>query len=263
MKNKILMMAIAMIFLVIMINGVNAEIWSWQTTVLDYQKNIVRHHAYYQLQDTSEGWITVGESIPIEIMGALNNNLPLNLTQTYPQFPNAIVDWCNLTVVFVKNTYDLDYNGVTTYKILNTTYNYYNVFWQNINATFIDSQFNLRARDSIIVDADCHYTNNDSMFYQNNYIADSQAFFPAYECKGCSIKSFEIITQENKKLEDRISQETGVYTNIQNVVDKNYLIWQILSWFVKIGLIFLAISLIFLAMYYFYLFFKSIGDKIK
>jgi hypothetical protein len=259
MKNKILM-AFAMIFLIAFISQASADIWSWQDTIIDTNRSIVRHHAYYQVQDTSFVNILIQFPIPIELVVGVQD-LPYDIGATYPQFAGSYVDWCNYTITWQKNEYDSTL-GLTNWKIINTSLITTNTFFANTSATNQVDKYNLRARDGLIADIDCHYTNPETLFIDNVYFGQISSYVPAYECLGCSDKSFEQLTQENLVLEKRLTEETDMYTQIQSLVDKNFMIWTILSWFVKIALIFLAIALMFVGIYYFYLFFKSIGDKI-
>lgn len=260
MNNKILSTIFAMIFLILFISQVSGDIWSWQDTVIDTDRSIVRHHAYYQIQDTSYVNILIQKPVPVELVAGVDN-LPYNISIYYPQFPNALVDWCNYTITWQKNEYD-NTLGLTDWRIVNTTLETTNTFFTNTNATNQVNQYKLRARDGLVADMDCHYTNNETLFIENTYFGQISSYVPAYECEGCGDKTFEQLTQENLFLSQRIAEETAVYTKIQSLIDKNYQIWVILSWFVKIALIFLAVTLMFVGIYYFYLFFKSIGDKI-
>lgn len=253
-------MAFAMIFIIAFIAQASADIWSWEDTLIDQNRSIVRHHAYYQIQDTSFANILIQKPVRVELVAGIQN-LPYDIGAGYPQFAGSYVDWCNYTITWQKNEYDSTL-GLTNWKIVNTTLETTNTYFANTSATNQVNQYELRARDGLIADIDCHYTNPETLFIDNIYFGQISSYVPAYECEGCGDKTFEQLTQENLVLEQRISEETGVYTQIQSLVDKNYTIWVILSWFVKIALIFLAIALMFVGIYYFYLFFKSIGDKI-
>jgi hypothetical protein len=259
MKYKIIL---GMILLIVLINLSSAEINMWTQTVTDPDKQLVIQHSFFSIDDTSDSLITVGQTVPIIINGQTHNVLPFNISTNYSQYPNAIVDYCNFTITVFRNIYDLSLFGTTNYKIINTTLEITNDYFDSA-ITSVNHQINLRAKDSASVDMSCHYTNKDTLFIEGHYFGEITAFVPNYACKGCSEYSFEELSNENAKLQETVDQETSVYAKIQGLVDKNYIIWQIFSWFVKIALLLFSVGLLFAGMYYFYIFFKSIGDSIR
>ena len=264
MKNKLLTSMIGMIFLVTLlvlnVNMASAEVWTWTNTIFP-NESIVRYYAYYQIEDTSNDLITIQRPIPIQLISDVET-LPYNISQFYPQYPNAYVDWCNYTITWQRNIYDSTY-GFTNYQIVNTTLEVTNIFYENTPATFNVTQYYLKARDGLIAQIDCHYTNPDTLFIDNLYFGFITAYIPSFECSGCGEHSFEELINLNKQIEDNNFQQLGLTDKLQQIVDKNFQVWVILYWILKIGLIFLGIVLIFVPLYYFYLLFKSISDGIK
>lgn len=261
MKNKILLSIIAGIFLVLLINSASAELWGWSQTIFP-TKNIVRYHLYYQIEDTSSDLITIQKPVPIQLLANVQN-LPYNISTYYPQYPNALVDWCNYTITWQRNIYDNSFFGDRKFNIINTTLETANTFYQNTNATFNISIYNLKAKDGLLADMDCHYTNNDTLFIENTYFGFITGYIPSFECSGCNDHTFEELTNLNEQILSNNFQEVGIFNQVQNVVEKNFQVWIILFWIIKISLILTAVLLMFVAIYYFYLFFKSISDGIR
>jgi len=70
-------------------------------------------------------------------------------------------------------------------------------------------------------------------------------------CEGCGEKSFEEVTKELSQRQAEFDTKNSVFSYITTTTDKNYQIWAIIYWFIKIGIfvgaIFLLISIPFYA----------------
>lgn len=260
MKNKLFLSVIAGLFLILFMQSASAEVWVWTNTIFP-NETMVRYHAYYQIEDTSFTNILIQKPVRVQLIGNVQD-LPYNISQYYPQYPNAYVDWCNYTITWQKNEYDSTL-GLTDWKIINTSLITTSTLFQNTNATFQIDTYTLRARDGLIADMDCHYTNPDTLFIDNNYFGFISAIIPAFECKGCGDYTFEEVTNLNEQIEANNFQEKGFADKIQQVIEKNFQVWIILFWFIKIALVGVAVILIFLPMYYFYMLIKSIQENIR
>lgn len=261
MKNKMMIWAFAIILLIVLVNGASAEEFLWQNTIIDNQKQTLTHHTYIQIDDTSSALVTVGQTVPTELIVGLSNDLPLDLTQSGGL---GTLDYCNFTLSITNNIYDLSPIGFTTYKIVNQTITSYNKSYSNVNATNDVYQFYLKDKDSVTADISCHFTNPaDLQNSQYTDIGSIAIFTPAFQCDGCSKYTFENLVNQNDQASESINNATTFYDNFQNLVDKDFFVWVVVSWLIKISLIFVAVALIFLAMYFLYIFFKSIAEKIK
>lgn len=270
-------------FGILMMSLANAELTLWQDTKIDTSNNLVKHISVYELDDNSANGMpslsdsgargvisfNVGNPVPLQIIYS-HQTLPYNITQYYPQYSNAYVDWCNYTTRFYKNNYDVDFNysvftmsGGFYPRIINTTIIINSSFYNSSVPHTTSDIFSLRAFDTLSVEVSCHYTNASTLFIENFYLGMSSVDMPSYSCNKCEAKTFEQLTQSNDKLEDRISQEDGLYTKLQNLTDKNYQLWIIFSWFIKISLVIVAIGLVFVPMYYVYLMVKAMGEKAR
>lgn len=266
MKNKTMIWAFAFIFLIAIMQSASSEMWMWSNTFIDTPKQTLTHHTYIQIDDTSNALVTIGQTVPIELIAGLGVDLPLNLTTSNLTGLGSI-DYCNYTISVTNNIYDLSLFGNTNYKIINQTITNYNVYYPSgSNATNNVTQFYLRAKDLLTADFVCHYTNvadlNNSVVLSNQ-IATVSAYIPAFQCDGCSKYTFENLVNQNDQFAESINNATAFYDNFQNLVDKDFFVWLVVSWLIKIALILTAVGLIFVAMYFLYIFFKSIAEKIR
>jgi len=106
----------------------------------------------------------------------------------------------------------------------------------------------------------CHYTNPDTLFIDSAYFGQYSIFFPAHECVGCDEFSFEELTQENNRFAEKVDAEIGIYSTVQSIVDKNFQLWQILRWVLRIAMLIGAIGLIFAGGYFFYSYIKKMSE---
>lgn len=260
MKKVYSMLSIFAVVFVLCIIQVSAEVILFQDTFIDRNQSLVTQHAYYQLQDTSINLITIIKPVKIKLSNQVQS-LPYNISAVYPQYPNALIDWCNYTIVQQKNIYDTTL-GLTTqgnYNILNTTYERTNIFYQNINATGNITDLELRARDGVVVDMTCHYTDPNTLFIDNVYFGSISAYIPAFECLGCSSHTFEEVTKVNDAYLANLQQSNKLFTYTQSLLDKNVFIIGVIVWIIKIALIFLALGMIFMFFRYLYIFVKRVG----
>lgn len=246
MKNKIMIMAIAFMFLLAFAQNVNAEITLWKDTIVDYNKSIVRVHGYYQFMDESTDLIGRYKTIPVAIIYNWDD-IPYNISQYYPQYINAQVDWCNFTVVHDSNQY-----SVLEGNLNSSAEAIFNDYITSASAGNSEQVFYLKHRDSLVIDFDCHYTNQDTLFIDSFTFGDFQTYFPAFTCKGCEETKLEELAKQIDYEEQNAYREISMYQKFQTVVKLNYNLWVFASWIIKIGLIFISLTLIFLVAYMFY-----------
>jgi hypothetical protein len=236
MKNKILM-AIFVFWFVLLLGVAHAEIYSYGDVRVNYQKDTVTHYNYYQIQDTSISGIGKHKIVPIAIYSEIQD-LPYDISNYYPQYTNAFVDWCNLTIYHYINTYDST-GGVSGTSV--DTFNQY--YTSEPNGTTDYHEYNLVDRDTLTSFVECHYTNNDTLFIDGVLFGRSTGFFPAMSCKGCEDKSFEELTRQNENLKASLDKSFSIYAYIQNIISYDYELWLIAGWLFKIVMIFVAIAL--------------------
>jgi hypothetical protein len=261
-QNKII---VGLIFFMLMINLASAEMYMWEETSILKDKNIVRHKLVLSVVDISNQQVfsvhsTRAKPVPVYITES-TQDLPYNISTFYPQYPNALIDWCNYTAISNLNQYSISLTG--NYELVNSSITSENRFYENLSARANLTKYSLFEQDTITAYMDCHYTDNNTLFIESNYFGAITTYVPAFECEECKSYTFEQLTQENNKIAERINEEQNLYVNIQKLVSRDYQVWLIMSWFLKIGLIFIAIGLIVLSIYYLYIFFKMIGDRIK
>lgn len=249
MKKNILLL----IFALCLIPMVHAEISLWDYTGIKSNESIVYYHAFYSIDDTSNALLTTTKPIDLFLRYTVEP-LPYNLTAIYPQYPNAYVDWCNFTIAVSNNQFD-----PTTKNIINTTTTNYNYFFENTGLSFGTLQYQLRNKDSIVATMACHYTNPSTLFLENALFGRFSTYFPAFECTQCGEHDFEELTHANDNIEQRLTNETQIYTNIQNIVKINYQLWFYIIWFLKIALVLFSVSLIFIGVYYIYKFMTEVS----
>lgn len=250
MKYKILTLAISMILLmVIMPNFVNAEIFLWNDVITSKAGNFTSHHAYYQLDDTSDGFKWRNREVPITIKFT-TQDLPFNLSAGHGQ-----VTSCNFSFTAFHNTYDDDGNflGDTT----------------ESGSFFFDSGINegevtilLKDDDDITADFKCIYTDNEFLFESNILVGRISTFLPSFECKGCTEFTLEELSDEIDRSENTIRSELAIYKIIQDVIKRNFQLWLIASWIAKTFLLIFAIGLIFASAYYMWKFFEDVSKRI-
>jgi len=237
-------------------NFASAEVMLWNNVIIDRTDDTTTQHAYYQLDDTtSRGFYDMTTGVPVVIYSH-TEALPYALT-------SGNVDWCNLTIKQYSNIYGTTFawgQGFTQYDLLNTTTTEESYYFDGATNTSVITKL-LRARDSLIIDMKCHYTDEDYLYEDNALIGQFTTYISSYECDKCS-QTFEEATNEYDTSDQTTADQEAMYDKIQTGIGWNYTIWLYLSWVVKIGLIAVAVSLIVSGAYYFYKFFMSIGDNI-
>ena len=253
MKLKFLIAILGIIFF---LNFVSAEVMLWNNVIIDRTENLTTYHAYYTLDDTSLRGFCFQKDIPVVIQYNVES-LPYSLT-------GGQVDWCNLTIKQYRNTYGTAFawsQGVTA-ELLNTTYEEQSVYFDSgAYDGFI--QLNMKQKDSAIIDMKCHYTDADYLYEDNALIGRFTTYLSSYECEGCSQYTLEELSNEVEYADERTANELEIYDKLQTAMVWNYQVWLIISWIIKIGMVLLAVGLIFAGVYYFYIFFKQIGDELR
>jgi len=263
MKNKMMVLGLGIVFLLaFMSNMASAEVSLWTDIYINNDDQVVSQYGYYQFDDTSAKGVGRDKSIEM-ILSYDVEGLPYDLTiGNY----SGYVDWCNLTIRHDKNEYGGTFwsvLGLEGGNYLNTTTITDNYYFENTITNSHDRlSYSLRDKDSLTIDMKCHYTDASSVFVESILFGRINAYLGAYECNDCEQYSLEQLSNEVSRNEQIIVDQTEVYNKIQSVVDINYSIWLILSWVLKIGLIFTAVTLIFSGIYWVYLLFKSIEDEI-
>jgi hypothetical protein len=245
MKKSITLFAITILSFFVLINHVSADISFWRDISLDYNNSIVTSYGVYNFIDESKEFLGKYRAIPIGIMYDWNT-IPVNISQYYPQYQNALVDWCHLTIS--HDIYDYDDEG----NFINSSTEEF-----TFNATSIPlgnnlSVFFMKHRDSLRIRWDCHYTNPQTLFIDGVVFADWGTFFPAFSCSGCEEFKLEELAKEIEYQQVQAEKEISIYQKIQKIVGLNMTLWTIFSWIVKIGLILGSVGLIFLSGYFFY-----------
>jgi hypothetical protein len=238
-----------MMILLILIPFINAEISFWTDTILDNSTSVVRYHSFYQVEDTSPNGVGKHKPVVLQI-NYETQSLPYNLTLQNPLYSGS-VDWCNFTILNYQNIYDNDLN------LINTSIDTYNEYiTTGISETYYISLFD---RDSTTIDMDCHFTDVNYLYVENFLAGRFTTFFPSFECKGCEQYTIEQLSNEADRLDNMTIKELAVYNGIQKIIDMNFKVWVIFSWFIKIGLLILSLGLIFAGVYYLYKYFDSLS----
>lgn len=104
----------------------------------------------------------------------------------------------------------------------------------------------------------------ETTYFNNSVITDSPCSFlitaTSENCRGCSAQTYE---QTIKSLDIRKSTfdtKNYLYSIVSNTIDFNYMIWNIVSWIIKIGVIFFVIIGTIYVLFYFVFFIK---EKLK
>jgi len=261
-RNKVISFALFFIVSTIICMGfVHSEIWLFTDTTIDNQTQTVDYHGYYQIDDTSPSVISTVYPIDINLRSTVEP-LPYNITSFgHPEFPNAIVDWCNYTIVVANNQFEF-----TNKNVINTTYTTYNYYFTNTGVANATSfYFQLKQKDYIVADMICHYTDVNSLFIDNVLIGKFSVYFPSYECNQCANHDFEELSQANQQsaIDNQTQQTLSIYSTVQNVIGWNYSIWIYVVWILKIGLVIGSLSLIFAGIIYIYKMFQSAGRVVR
>lgn len=232
---------------ILLIMNVSAELSLWTTTIVDNSSQIVSYNGYYKFEDTSSSGVGKHLSIDIDLIYQV---------QALP-YPSG-VDYCNFTIIHIKNDYGGD--GFFT-NFTRITQNY--LFSTGaLNSSTI--RITALDKDSIIYTMACHYQGLDNF---TNYayrevstpIGKVTTYLPSFYCDTCSQYTLEELSGETLRNEAIIQDETNIYDKIQLVVEKNYSIWLITNWVSKFGLLFASLLLIFAGVYYIYEFIKDLA----
>jgi len=229
----------------------SAEMSMWNTVIIDRNANTVSHHVFYVFDDTSDSHVGRNKDIPITLYYQVQN-MPYNLV------PDGYgsVDWCNLTINHYINTYDSLGN------LVNNSYEFQSAYFDSTNSTSGSIIIDARSSDSITGDFKCHYTDSRDLFLQNTLFGEITSFMPSFECVGCIKYTLQEQSDEINR-QDQITKDTVViYTNIQKVIDYNYILWLALSWIIKIGFLLIAVALIFYVAYYYYIYLRDVGRNL-
>jgi hypothetical protein len=252
--NKSMMFAFGIMFLFIMMSNVSADITFWRDIFIDFNKSIVTSQGVYNFNDNSKDFQGKYNAIPIGIMYNWEN-IPYNISAYYPQYANALVDWCNLTIRHDKN----DYDGLGN--TANITSDVFTFDVTSASAGNNLTTFFMKHRDSLSIRWDCHYTNPQTIFIEGVTFGDWGTFFPAFSCSGCEEFKLEELSKEIEFQQVQSEKEISIYQKFQSMVGLNMTLWMIFSWIVKIGLILGAIGLIFASAYFFYSLIMSLAGR--
>lgn len=230
-----------------MFSFVSGEIYLWNNDAVSIADNTTTHHAFYKLDDTSEGFRLRNKGVDVEIYYH-TQNLPYALTY-------ANVDWCNLTIIHYQNEYDDD-NNLVNYTT--EVQSYYFNSGTNSGSVFV----NLKDADELSADFKCHYENQGDLYQDNILVGSFSTYTPTYECKGCSDYTIEELSNAVEQSEEITESELKVYEIIGTIMGLNYRVWLIASWIIKLGLLLLAVGLVFSGVYYIYRFLQDISRRI-
>ncbi len=246
MKYKIITI-MSMILLMAIMPMVSAEVYLWQDVLVNRQLNTTTHVLYYQLDDTSEGFKWRNRQVPIEI-SFFTQDLPFNLSV-------GQVTACNFSFSSFHNEYDDEGNFIGDSVESGSQF-----FTSGINEG--SQTFLLRDDDDISAKFTCFYTNTDSLYEDNALIGRLSSFLPSFECKGCTEFTLEELSNEIERAEEVTDNELGIYRIVQQVIDRNFQLWLIVSWIAKLFLVIFAVGLIFASFYYMWKFFEDIAERI-
>lgn len=239
---KLVSILCSVVFFCLFISSVSAELFLWTDTIVNNQTQIVRQHGYYQFEDTSANLI--GKNKPIEIIITTETEgLPFNATNNLSY---GEVDYCNFTVVHYANEWNSDGN------IVDTTREDTNVYFSNTPITSNTFTFDLRDRDSLIVDMDCHYTDVRSLYQESELIGKFITYSPEFECKGCEDQTLASISSEIERNENNSIEQTSIFSRIQNLITYNFKAWLIISWILKITFFLISIAFLVYGIFFFY-----------
>lgn len=248
MKKQILMLMMVLL----MINLVHSELYLWDSVTKDTAKSTTRYTASYWFDDTSESGVGKDKNVYI-LLWSETEQLPFNFSGVYP----VSVDWCNYTIVHDRNFYNSD---GTFYNYTTETTNY---LFENQAFNITQLVFNMRSRDSLRVNMECHYTDPNYLYVENILVGRFFTYIPSFECDGCEKYTLEEISHQTDTQDEITKNELDVYSRIQTLISWNWNIWLIVGWIIRIGFIFLGLFLIFSGVYYFYKLFDNISKEIK
>ena len=248
------------IMILALASPVNAEISLWQNQLINgeifsgsstYSKNFnstVQDHLFYQFDDTS--------------IDGTGKNKPILLWLRYslPTLPftsgNSDIDWCNVTIRHFKNVYNGDGNRISV--SLETQ----SVYIDGVPPVDKNFYLDMRSDDTVSADIYCHYTNSSALYETAIPVGAWNTNLPSFECAGCSDKSLEILTNELDTLDNRLSDQSAVYSILQGIINFNFSIWLILKWLISFSFLLVAIGLLFYSMYFIYSMIKNLEREI-
>lgn len=258
MNKGLMLIMIGMIFLFAILPSVNAEMWYWGTTNIDYTAKSVSQHGYYQYDDTSLNGI--GKNKPIEVILWYDvEGLPYALA-------SGEVDWCNLSIIHQVNNYGSNFvawEGLVSGEYLGTNTTEDSVYFTGTgNHSSGQLSYLMKDKDGLVIDMKCHYTDVNSIFQDSVLVGRYTTIFGAYECNKCEEFSLEELSNSIARSDEAIAQQTEIYDKIQYLVGLNFQLWLLVSWVVKIAFLLTAFGLVCAGIYYLYLFFKQIEEQI-
>jgi len=235
---------------------VNAELNLWSNQLMNSNSDAshpstVQDHIFYQFDDTSIEGTGKNKPIPIEIYYTIMP-LPYSLGAY-----GGNVDSCELILRHFKNIYDSNGDRI------NTSIEYTNLnFSTNASADSGTISLDMRSDDTLSGDIYCHYTNSSTLYADNILVGRFTTFVPSFECAGCSDKSLEILTNELDTLDNRLSDQSAVYSILQGIINFNFSVWLILKWLISFSFLLVAIGLLFYSMYFIYSMIKNLEREI-
>lgn len=245
--KKIIMMMMIAVFLLASMNFVQSEIFLWNDVNINQDENLTIYHAFYKVDDTSEGFRWRNRDIPIEFFYNIQS-LPFSLA-------GGSVDWCNFSITHYANEYDSEGNYV------DTTINRQSIYFDSGVYDGIIS-IDVRDADEVTADVKCHYTNQSTLYQEHALIGRFDITIPSYECRGCSEYTLEELSNEVERTDEITGNELRIYNIMGIIVNLNYRLWLIVSWIIKIFLLVFAIGLLFGGVYYLYKFLEDIAKRI-
>lgn len=250
MKAKILLL-IGIFILLLSPLTIMGEMSMWNNVITDKPNQIVNYHGYYQFEDTTAQMSSANVPINLYLWYEVQP-LPLVLNGSFGE-----VDYCNLTIQHYKNIFD-DLGNILNTTTEIQTYGFAN---SSLNSTII--VISAKNKDSIIADMKCHYTDVRGLYYGNILAGRFTIYMSSYQCSECTQYSLEELSNQAQLNLNMTGNELSIYDKIQQVAIWDFQAWLIVSWIIKIGLIFVAIGLIFAGVYYFYIFIKDLGKGLN
>jgi hypothetical protein len=264
MKNKYVMLMLSIFFciniLVLNVNMVNAEMYSFTSVNLDYEKNTTTHYYSFQFRDDQESLDPLSNlraklyatAMPLDIILYYQvNPLPYNLAG-YGYVGN-ITD-CNLTIIHDANVWDKDGFITSTSSIKTSLY-----FSTNVSADFGKILYTLHNRDVLSGYMTCHYTNNESLYVESVLIGKLYAYYPPYRCADCTKYSLEQLVKEGDNNMANAIKEGNSVANIQKIIRLNYKFLYIVHWTFRIFMLGLSVYMLVLGVYFVYRFIKDLS----
>lgn len=259
--NKKILVGMIAFCLLLSISLASAEVYFWNEVKIRNDSNSVSHYGYFQFYDDIEA-LTGLDQILLDLKKTLyaGRHVDLILRGIVENMPfdtgNYTVDYCEWNITHIQMEYDNEGNLISSTEVLHEF-----IYITNVtNETTIHLE--LKNRDSLIYDLRCYYNDSNFLYDESILFGRVATFYQANKCNDCKEFTIEELSNEIERTDEILIEELTIYGVIQNVVGFNFQIWLIISWFIKILFLLVAVGLIFMSVYYFYRFLKDVESRI-